>query len=150
MRAAEQAKELLGKLSNRELNHHPSRGRENDQGELESDEEERIIYPLIETERIIYPLIETGTGFKDDIQSNTVPCLARTTGTRLEDILPDKVPRSDPCNINSHALTNKNEATGHVLTKGLVQAGQRISNKKVTWPKDLQGAIKEKCQKHSV
>ena len=81
MRAAEQAKELLGKLSNREVNHHPSRGRENDQGELESDEEERIIYPLIETERIIYPLIETGTGFKDDIQSNTVPCLARTTGT---------------------------------------------------------------------
>ena len=93
--------------------------------------------------RIIYPLIETGTGFKDDIQSNTVPYLARTTGTRLEDILPDKVPRSDPCNINSHALTNQNEATGHALTKGLVQAGQRISNKKAGWPKDLQAAIKE-------
>ena len=100
---------------------------------MESDEEERIIYPPI----------ETGTGSKNDIQSNTVPCLARTTGTRLEDILPDKVPRSDPCKINSHALTNQNEATGHTLTKGLAQVGQRIANRKAAWTKDLQGAIRE-------
>ena len=64
-------KELLGKLLNRVIDHHPSRRRENDREELESDEEEMIIYPLI----------ETGTGFKDGIHSDKVPYLARTTGT---------------------------------------------------------------------
>ena len=90
LRAAEQAKELLGKLSGRIIDSdHPSRRRENDREESESGEEERSIYPLI----------ENGTGFKDDIQSDKVPCHGLTMGTGKEDIQPDKVPRSDPCHI---------------------------------------------------
>ena len=46
-------------------------------------------------------------------------------------------------NINSHALTNQNEATGHALTKGLVQTGQRSTRRRAAWPKDLQEAIRE-------
>ena len=79
---------------------------------------------------------QNGTGFKDDIHSEA-PGHALTVGTGKEDIQPDKVPRSDPCHINSHALT----------TKILVQMGQEVANRKAAWPEDLQKTIKEVPEK---
>jgi hypothetical protein len=159
LRAAEQAKELLGKLSSRIIDSdHPSRRRESDREESESGEEERSIYPLI----------EKGTGFKDDIQSDKVP---KDVGTGKEDIQPDKVPRSDPFHIKGTEVprsdpfhikgtgfkvdiqsdkVSKDVGTGeedilpdkvprsdpfHINSHGLTR--------KAAWPEDLQKAIKD-------
>ena len=159
LRAAEQAKELLGKSSSRIIDSdHPSRRRESDREESESGKEERSIYPLI----------EKGTGFKDDIQSDKVP---KDVGTGKEDIQPDKVPRSDPFHIKGTEVprsdpfhikgtgfkvdiqsdkVSKDVGTGeedilpdkvprsdpfHINSHGLTR--------KAAWPEDLQKAIKD-------
>ena len=50
LRAIEQVKELLGKLSGQIIeSKNPSQRGENDQEESEGGKEERIIYPLVET-----------------------------------------------------------------------------------------------------
>ena len=130
---------------------HPSRKIEKDQEESEGGQEERIIYPLI----------ETGTGL-EDIQSDKSPrsapyskdSHALTAGTGWEDIQPYKVPRSDPYNKESNVLTTRDgsecapwihpsKREGHDLTKMLVQMRQEVAKRKAAWPEVLQRATTE-------